>query len=259
MKLGDLKDKKTFMKGLGSVKLRKPEHLSVGLVWISAFLGVLILVKVGVSFVGSASAKRLVEDTLAQSQPDPNDREKYFAKPRAIADELKKGNLFVPAKPKKHPVNQVSGILGSEALINGKWYKVGDKVGDAKIVAIEPARVKIEWDGQEKVFAPINASGPSKAAGPEKKEREKGEKAGRRGRRRQRAAEEQPETETGGATTDEDPLAWMGVELSATVRAKLLEHWNKASDEEKQKMKEQWNKLSDEQKQKTVESMEENM
>ncbi len=139
----------------------KKESVSIVLLWFSVVLGVLILVKVAGFFVASASAKTLVEKAFAQTKPDANDMEKYFAKSKAIADELKKKNLFAPPTSKKHPVSQVLGILGSEALINGKWYKVGDKVGDARVVAIEPAQVRIEWDGREKVFAPMQAVGSS--------------------------------------------------------------------------------------------------
>ena len=139
----------------------KKESVSIVLLWFSVALGVLILIKLGGFFVASANAKTLVEKAFAQSKPDANDMEKYFAKSKAIAAELKKKNLFAPPPPKKHPVSQVLGILGSEALINGKWYKAGDRIGDAKIVAIEPALVRIEWDGREKVFAPIQATGSS--------------------------------------------------------------------------------------------------
>jgi len=139
----------------------KKESVSIVLLWFSVALGVLILIKLGGFFVASANAKTLVEKAFAQSKPDANDMEKYFAKSKAIAAELKKKNLFAPPPPKKHPVSQVLGILGSEALINGKWYKAGDRIGDAKIVAIEPALVRIEWDGREKVFAPIQAAGSS--------------------------------------------------------------------------------------------------
>ncbi len=144
----------------------KKESVSIVLLWFSAFLGVLILVKVGGFFVASANAKTLVEKAFTQSKPDANDMKKYFAKSKAIADELKRKNLFAPPQSKKHPVSQVLGILGSEALINGKWYKVGDNVGDAKVVAIEPALVRIEWDGREKVFAPMQAAGSSGPGGP---------------------------------------------------------------------------------------------
>jgi len=137
-------------------------------------------------------------------------------------------------------------------LINGKWYKVGDKIGDAKIVAIEPTQVKIEWEGKEKVFAPISAVS---AAAPKKvvkkavvKEKVEQKKIA--------APVEKPVEEKVTAPAEEDPLAWMGVELSPKVRKMLLQHWSKASDEEKEKGKEEWNKMSDEQKQQAVDAME---
>ncbi|MHC4111016.1 MAG: hypothetical protein ACYSUY_08070 [Planctomycetota bacterium] len=145
--------------------------VSVGLLGISAFMGVLILIKVTGFFAAPARAENSVKKAVALSKPDPNDMEKYFAKSKEIADELKKNNLFAPPPPKMHPVSQVLGILGSDALINGKWYKAGDNVGDAKIVAIEPTQVRIEWDGNEKTFRPIDTkgaspSGPQRPGGP---------------------------------------------------------------------------------------------
>jgi hypothetical protein len=58
---------------------------------------------------------------------------------------------------KQHPISYVSAIMGNEVCINEQWYKLGDVVKDAKIVAIEPTQVRIEWEGQEKTFAPIDA------------------------------------------------------------------------------------------------------
>ncbi|MHC4654303.1 MAG: hypothetical protein ACYS91_04700 [Planctomycetota bacterium] len=135
--------------------------VSVGLLGISAFMGVLILIKVTGFFAAPARAENSVKRAVALSKPDPNDMEKYFAKSKEIADVLKKNNLFAPPPPKRHPVSQILGILGSEALINGKWYKAGDKVGDAKVVAIEPTLVRIEWEGNEKIFLPFDAKGAS--------------------------------------------------------------------------------------------------
>jgi hypothetical protein len=145
--------------------------VSVGLFGISAFMGVLILIKVTGFFAAPARAENSVKRAVELSKPDPNDMEKYFAESKTIANDLKKNNLFAPPIPKRHPVNQVLGILGDEALINGKWYKAGDKVGDAKIVAIEPTQVIIEWDGNEKTFIPFDAkgaatSGPRRPGGP---------------------------------------------------------------------------------------------
>jgi hypothetical protein len=95
---------------------------------------------------------------------DPNaqnveDVGKLLVGAQTYADELKKKNLFIVIPPKQHPVGEVLGILGEEALINGQWYKVGDSVEDAKIVAIDPTKVRIAWNGQEKEFSPIASTG----------------------------------------------------------------------------------------------------
>jgi hypothetical protein len=144
----------------------KKESVSIVLLGVSALLGIMILVKVRGFFVTSALAENAVKRAIAQSKPDANDVKDHLAASKAIADELKKKNLFVPPTPKKHPVSQVSGILGDEVLIKGKWYKAGDKVGDAKIVAIEAAQVRIEWEGKEKIFAPISAASSGGPGGP---------------------------------------------------------------------------------------------
>ena len=175
MKLDYLKDKK--------------ESISIVLLGVSVFLAVCILVLVTGFFVTSARAEKLVKDTIAQSKPDPNDTEKYFAKSREVADELKKKNLFAPPPPKRNPVKGVSGILGDEALINGKWYKVGDKIGDAKVVAIEPTCVKIEWEGKETVHAPISAASSSGASAPKQAE-------GRKETRKDKAESQRERVET---------------------------------------------------------------
>lgn len=141
---------------LNYLKERK-ELVSRVLLVVSAFLAVCILVKVTGLFVASARAERLVREAVAQSEPDAKQMEKYFAESRAIADELKKKNLFAPPAPKQQPIKQVSGIMGDEVLIEGKWYQLGDMVKDAKIVAIGPAEITIEWDGKEIVLAPIDA------------------------------------------------------------------------------------------------------
>jgi hypothetical protein len=144
----------------------KKELVSVVLLVASAFLAVLILVKVTGFFATSARAESLVKKAIAQNETDPNDMDKYFAKYKVLADALKKNNLFVPPAQKQHPVNEVWGIFGNEVLIKDKWYKVGGTVGDAKIVAIGPTEVTIEWDGNKKTFAPIDAKGSSQPSGP---------------------------------------------------------------------------------------------
>ena len=124
------------------------------------------MVKVIGFFTTSAKAENIVKTAIAQNNADAYDMDKYFAKYKVLANELKKNNLFAPPAPKQHPIKEVLGILGNEVIIRDKLYKVGDKVGDAKIVAIGPTKVTIEWDGKEKTFAPIDAKGPSQPGGP---------------------------------------------------------------------------------------------
>ena len=229
----------------------KGDIISVGLLGVSAFMGVLILIKVTVFFAAPARAENSVKRAVELSKPDPNDMEKYFAKSRAIADELKKNNLFAPPLPKQHPVKQVSGILGNEVLIKDKWYKAGDKVGEAIIVAIEPTLVRIEWEGSEKVFAPISGvSAPEtkKAVAKAVIKKEELKKVGPK--KVKKAVEEKAET-----VSAEDPLAWMGVDLPPKMREMILQKWNNASDEEKAKAKEDWNNMPEDQKQQAVEAM----
>jgi hypothetical protein len=241
----------------------EPEHIqkrkelfSVVLLVVSAFLGLLVVAKVAGFFAASAKAEDLVQTALTQGKPDPNEMEQHLAGSKAIADELKKKNLFAPPPPKQHPVKAVQGILGDEVIINGKFYKIGGKIGDAKILAIEPTRVKIEWDGKEKWFAPIAAASPpapkTHIRKPVAKKKEVVKKAGP-------AVAEPVEEEVVVTGEEEDPLAWMGVTLSPQLRAKLLEHWNKASDEEKEKMKEGWNQIPDDKKQAMIDQMEQNI
>ena len=142
----------------------KKELVSVVLFAVSAFLAVLILVKVTGFFTAPARAEKIVKRAV-QNNTDANDMDKYFAKYKALANELKKNNLFTPPPPKQHPINEVLGILGNEVIIRDKLYKVGDKIGDAKIVAIGPTEVTIEWDGKEKTFSPIDAKGPTQPGG----------------------------------------------------------------------------------------------
>jgi hypothetical protein len=150
LKLEHLKDKK--------------ELLSTALLVVSVLAAIMILVKVVGFFVTSARAAGAVEQAIRHSAPDATNMTAQLGKSRKVADTLKKSNLFVPPSPRENPIKMVMGILGDEALINGKWYKTGDKVGDAKILAVNPTSVETEWDGKKKTFSPIDAGaapGPS--------------------------------------------------------------------------------------------------
>ncbi len=231
---------------------RKRERITLALAAVAVLLGASAFGKVA-GFYVQRGRVQAVRD-LERGQQDPNSLKRSLGAAKKTAETLKQKNLFVKTPPKEHPVKQVEGILGSEAFISGKWYKVGEKIGDAKIVAINATDVKIEWNGKETTFSPIAAvsaappgrppvaGGPMKPGGPlpPKPPEIKPPKA------------EAPPTE-------DDPLAWMGVKLSPKMRALLMQKWSSATPEEREKGKEEWNKMSDEQKQQAVQGMEQRM
>jgi len=120
--------------------------------------GILILIKVTSFFEASARAQNLVKMAAARDELSIEGARAAAASCEAIAEELKKRNLFSPPQPPRHPVTSVLGILGDEALIGDRWYKAGDTIGDAEIVAIEPVQVRIRWQGRETVFVPMDVA-----------------------------------------------------------------------------------------------------
>jgi len=161
----------------------KQEFVPTILLGVAVLCGILIIVKVTGFYAASARADSIVKKAIRQSGNAQENLEKYLADSAAISDELKKNNLFAPPPARKHPVTEVSGIFGDQVLINNKWYNVGDKIADAKIVAIGPTSVTIAWNGKEKVFLPIQAkiaetpSGPRGKTAITKEKEDSGEKA----------------------------------------------------------------------------------
>ena len=229
---------------------KKRERISLVLAAVAVLLGASAFGKVAGFYVQRGRMQGVL--TLAHSERDPNGLKQCLGEAKKTADTLKQNNLFIKTPPKEHPVKQVEGILGCEAFIAGKWYKMGDKIADAKIVAINATDVKIEWNGKETSFSPIaavSASPPAPpAAGPK---REVGPMPAKPAEVKVVKAEAPAP-----APAEEDPLAWLGVRLSPKMQAMLMEKWNNASPEEREKGKQEWNKMSDEQKQQAVGAME---
>jgi len=228
----------------------RSERASLILVAVAILLGVLACAKVAAFHVQRKRVQGIAAS--AGKGAEPNDLQKCLEEATKAADALKEKNLFIQQPPKEHPVKQVDGILGAEVLISGKWYAVGAKIGDAKILEIGPTEVKIEWDGKETAFTPMAAAGSGPSRPPARERAEKGAPSPPKPAAQAEAAK----AEAPAAPAADDPFAWMGVSLSPQVREKLLEHWNRLSDEEKEQRKEEWNNMDDEQKQQTVESLE---
>ncbi len=205
---------------------------------------------------GSARAENTVTQALDPHIPDANEVKTCLDKAKEAAEALKKKNLFSKEPPKEHPVKQIDGILGSEVLVGDDWYKAGAKIGDAKILSIEPTEVIIEWDGQKKVFTPLGGDDEKPSGGPGMARKMRG------GRPPSPARNGKPEMVTVRRSTDasaNDPLAWAGVDLPPALRARILERWNQASDEEKAAWKERWSQMSDNERQDTIRQMEQQM
>ncbi len=212
----------------------KKRPISVALLAVSACLAVLILVKVVSFFEASARAEEIAKKAIEMSEPDDERVEKQLEKSRETADELKKVNLFLPPQAQKEPsVREVNGILGETVLIGDKWYKAGDMVGDAKIVAVEATQVRVEIDGRVRVFAPINAtagaeSGPSRST---------------RGPRREQVAEADSVT----STTAQQPVS-VQVQVGGATEGGfrgfsrgdmegMRERWQNMSDDERRALR----------------------
>jgi len=192
---------------------------------------------------------------FTQARPDPNSLKTCLGEAKKAADAIRQKNLFIKEPPKENPVKQVDGILGSEVFIAGKWYKAGEKVGDAEILEIRPTFVKVRWDGKETSFAPIGSASSGPPSPPPAAKEVKKETAPEA----PQATEAKAVKVEAPAPAEEDPLGWLGVTLSPRLRAMLLEKWNGASEEEKAKAKEEWNKMSDDQKQQAIDQMEQHM
>jgi len=243
---------------LDVIKRDKNGSVRFGLVAAAVLLGSLAGAKVARCVVEPKRVQGVIAYASAWNEQDPNRIQPYLAETREVADALKEKNLFVKAPAKQHPVKQVDGILGHEVLIANKWYKAGDKIGEAKVVSVQPTEVTIEWDGKEKAFAPLASADSGPSSGPRRPaERPKPKK-------KPGPSKPQPESKMAAvvvteAPSETDELAWMGVNLPPTLRAKILEKWNSASAEERAQAKEQWNKMPEERKQQVIDDMEENM
>jgi len=232
----------------------KSGSLRSGLIAAAILLGSLTCAKVASCFIEPRRVEGVVAYAAARSDQDPNRVQPYLDETKHTADALKGKNLFVKAPPKQHPVKQVEGILGREVLIGDKWYKVGDKIGEAKVVSVESTQVTIEWDGQNKTFAPLASAdaepAPEGERPPPKPKEAKGESS------KPAATAEATKVVVVEGPSQDDPLAWMGVDLPAGVRAKFLEMWSSMPDEQKEKAKKDWNRMSDGEKEQAIESLE---
>lgn len=237
----------------------RKDLLCLCLIGIAAVLLVVCVGRLAVFAVEAQGDPNLVEDLIAKNKPDAERLKQYRADYLERIETLKKKNLLAPPPPEPEPPKQCTAILGNEALIEGKWIKVGDTVkAGAKVVKIEPTQVTLDWKGKKIHLAPIKAvtAGPAGPARPQPVKVEKPvEKKVTTAVQPVEVTPSESEPVVEETATEEDPLAWMGVKIPDSVREKFLQMWNSMTDEQKEQAKEQWSKMSDEQKQQAVDQM----
>lgn len=221
----------------------------------AVLMGALLCARIARSRVEPVRAENVAAHASLTEASDPNAIKPHLEKLKKVAETLKKKNLFVKEPKKEHPVKEVDGILGDEVLIGDNWYKTGAKIGDAKIVSIEPTQVIIEWDGKEKAFAPL-ASGRGEAPSSPNRAPTNPKKVQEQETTKSEMVPEEVKTQVAEAPTEQDPLAWMGIDLPPKAREKIMAIWKGASEEERAKAKEEWNNMPEEEKRQAIDMME---
>lgn len=214
------------------------------------FLLILLCLGTAVKTVGGIFQKRSIPGRVAGSielfDTQNSKAKEYLEAYGKEVSKLKEKGIFCLEKKKPSPP-QVSGILGDSALMNNKWCKVGEEQAGAKIVKIEPTQVTILWEGKEMRLSPLLASSSENAI---EKPKMKIEKT----RPDENAAKKNPElgAEPVAVQAKDDPLAWLGMEVSTELRAFLIKLFDTMPADQVESAKQEWANLSDEQKQKRL-------
>ena len=164
----------------------KKQFIAKTLTVLSLCLGGLMIFEVVAFGITSIRMPKEIEAAISDSEHDDEAVKQCVAKTKEVAGKLKEKNMFVPPPPKPKPPS-CTGVIGDEAAINGKLYKVGDEVGGAKIVSITASGATILWEGKEK-FLPA-FGGEKGPPGPPALS------AKRRPKRKAKSAEKKPEPE----------------------------------------------------------------
>jgi hypothetical protein len=136
---------------------------------LTVFLAVCIFTKVWTFVAAVRAPRRVAEATVRESTTLHGVTEKSSPSGSDPPKQLTQKNVLVPRPPKQNPIVEVTGILGSEAFINGRWCKVGDTIGEARVLAVEATVVKVLWDGQTLAYSPIDSPKRSTPDSPQAK------------------------------------------------------------------------------------------
>lgn len=141
----------------------KSDFIKTRIVYVARVLLILTAVLAGImvakvnAFVSDAdSIPKRIQKAMSPGSDDAESLKKLKALYTEAANILKKKSIFSPPPPEKtNPVSIIDAVLGNEALINGNFYKAGDKIGDAEILSVSPKSVIISWNGKESNIHPF--------------------------------------------------------------------------------------------------------
>ena len=132
----------------------------------------------------------------------------------------------------------------------GKWCKVNDEHAGAKVLKIEPTQVTVLWQEKEMKLAPLLASVPGNSTTIQKKKIKKAKIA-----KANDVAVANTEPQVAQQQAQDDPLAWLGVEVSAEVREFLLKLFDVMPAEQLENTKQEWANLSQEEKEQKIDEI----
>ncbi len=141
------------------------------LLLLTAVLACTMVAKVSAFMAEADTIPKRIEKALSQDSDDGEKLKELKLPYTEVAKELKKKNIFSPTPEKKNPVSKIDAVFGKEALINGKWYKAGDKIEDAQIISVAARSVMVRWNDKDKAISPFDhtAKIPEKKSKPKKK------------------------------------------------------------------------------------------
>jgi S1-C subfamily serine protease len=148
----------TMQLDIHSLVKKHQKIIPIALFGFSTLLAVVMLWKIVNFLQVSIWARDVVGKAVVQIGAQTPNVEQYLTIDRSIVGTLNQNNVFVPQATPVNPISEVRAIFGDSALINNNWYKAGDSVGQARIVAVEPTQAQIEWNGDVKTYLPVDAT-----------------------------------------------------------------------------------------------------
>lgn len=141
------------------------KHFVRALIALSVITACVMVAKVSAFVLETKAIPERIEKAIEVDSKKDDYLKQFQEQYAETAKKLKEKSLFSPLPlVKKNPITRVEGIIGNSVLIGEKLYKKGDKIGDAKIVLIEPKSITVRWDGKETKITPFDHFVPPPSA-----------------------------------------------------------------------------------------------